>query len=147
MSAVWIEPITNRTQADIDNKTAIAFLNPDDFNRIEGNIEYLTEKLNEFLFEIQTESETDWNNSKIPFKTDIKRIRKNIAKIKDLYYKPNDYVDISEIENKQLDFEDINLIEKDLARLKRLLDNMIADFKKPSFKSGQTLFLPKRRIK
>ena len=145
MSAVWIEPITDREESDIKNKTPKAYINVADLNRIEGNVEYLTEKLNEFLFSIQTRSKTDWDNSKIPFKSDIERISKNVTKIKDSYYRPNDFKDIPNLENKRLDYEDINLIEKDLQRLKRLLDRMIADFKKPSFKSGVGLFLPKRR--
>lgn len=38
---VWREPIFDRTQEDIDNKTEKAYLNHDDIIRIQDNIEYV----------------------------------------------------------------------------------------------------------
>lgn len=37
----WQEPIYDRSQSDIDNKTKKAFINAEDLNRIETNIEYI----------------------------------------------------------------------------------------------------------
>ena len=129
MSATWLEPFTNRTSN--------SYMNTEDFNRIEGNTQYLTEKLNEFLFSVQTQTKTEWDMFEIPLKSDLKRICDNITKIKTSYYEPTGFEDLSYLEDKtSLDYIDADRMERNLMLLKRLLDCMVAGFKQPSFKSG-----------
>ena len=142
----WIAPVTDRTQLDIASRTSKAYLNAEDLNRIEGNIEWLANRLAVYLGSNQLRTRTDWDMFGLPTTNDIKRICDGITDIKDAYFRPNGYMDIPDLEHQSLSFRDINLLERNLLLLKDLYDLMVANFKKLDFKSGTTLFLPKRRL-
>ena len=144
-SITWQDPVVNRSQTDIDGRTPHAYLNKGDLNRIEGNIKWLTDRLNEFLFFVQTQSKTNWKEEDIPITDDIRRVCENITEIKKKYYRPSGYTDVPNLENKNLHYTDVNLWETNLYLFKRLHDCMVDRFKKPSFKSGAKLLLLKGR--
>jgi hypothetical protein len=142
----WTTPVTDRTSSDIDNKTPKAYINASDLNRIEGNIKWLAENLPVLLDRIQTPTVTDWDESSVPTTGDIWRICDNITGIMDNYYRPNGYEDVPNLAARRLHYADVNLLEMNLFLLKRLVDGMVAGFRKPSFKTGAKQNLPKRRM-
>lgn len=96
MSIEWIEPIFDRTSADVTNSKlkvqewikALAsgesvditdlkgFLNPTDLNRIENNTKYL-QNYSTLTLQIKT----DWSRTSLPSKSDIDRIISNISSL------------------------------------------------------------------
>ena len=88
----WIDPIYDRTQADVDlikldptNSNNKGAYNYTDLNRIESNCEYIMNLLNNsdlFYYPINIEVKTDWNVKDIPHIKDINRIRQNILTLK-----------------------------------------------------------------
>ena len=125
MSAVWIMPVADRTQADIDNRTQKAYLNAIDLNRIEGNIAYLSDTLNSYTYQIQPVLPTEWNLEDILNPADIENITDKIKTITEAYYEPIGFIDLSDLPEKSLDYEDINHIEQNLLGIKSLLDSGI----------------------
>ncbi|HBU13069.1 MAG TPA: hypothetical protein DEB31_10230 [Clostridiales bacterium] len=121
MSA-WIEPIADRNQSDIENKTPKAFLNMVDINRIEGNIAYLSETLSAQGYHIQPIQPVDWERSGIPKPLDMQKICDNIEAIVAAYYEPDGYADLAGIPDKTLDYADINKVESNLWGIKALFD-------------------------
>ena len=126
----WIVPIVDRSQADIINMTSRAFLNAVDWNRIEGNIVYLSETLSSLGYEIQPIPLIDWNRDSIPTKYDIQRICDNIKTIMASYYEPKGHIEISNLPGKALDVNDVNHLEKNLLGIKELLDRGIHYYNK-----------------
>ena len=121
----WIEPIIDRNQADITNRTPKAFLNAVDWNRIEGNIVYLSETLSSLGYEIKPMPLLYWSKDKIPTIDDIQRICDDIIKIMAAYYQPKGFVEISNLPDKALDFNDVNHVEENLLRVKEILERGI----------------------
>lgn len=142
----WVEPITDRSAADVQSRAAKAFLHAKDFNRIEGNIAWLTEMLHGFHVAVNTQNRTDWKQENVPTSADIRRICENIERLLAKYFRPEGYQEVPDLQHKNLDYKDVNLLEMNLFLLKRLLDGMVGSFRQASFQSGQTKFLPKRRM-
>lgn len=70
---MWIQPIYDRKQSDIDNKTSKGYMNYTDMNRIEGNIEYIAE-----LMGVSVETKT-WTTLTVPTSEDFNRIKNNMS--------------------------------------------------------------------
>lgn len=77
---MWIQPIYDRNQNDINNKTSKGYLNYTDMNRIEGNIEYISE-----LMGVSVDTKT-WTTLTVPTSNDFTRIKNNINILKDEIY-------------------------------------------------------------
>ncbi len=73
---MWRTPIYDRTQADITNKTAKAYLNIGDLNRIEENILYLSD-----IFTAGALGKV-WTYESLPTIEEFERILENIDKLK-----------------------------------------------------------------
>jgi len=73
----WIPTITDRSQADINNKTAKAYLNYTDFNRIEQDTTYLQ---NYYGFMFTTK--TNWTLTDFPKQADFTRILNNLRALR-----------------------------------------------------------------
>lgn len=73
---MWTQPIYDRTQEDIDNKTSKGYMNYKDMNRIEGNIEYIAE-----LMAVSVETKK-WTTLTVPTSEDFTRIKSNIDVLK-----------------------------------------------------------------
>jgi len=146
----WITPITDSAQADIINRTSRAFSNASDLNRIEGNIAWLVNELRRHSVFVDTVSETNWNQTKLPTTQDLQRIRDNInnlpvfvfAKRPDLRFTMQS---ISDQQLQQLHFTTVNMLEFNLQMLRHMTDRMPVVYRQASFQAGRQLFLPQRR--
>lgn len=153
----WITPIFDRTQQDVEfAKRQIAqwknglandvydlkgCLNVSDINRIENNIKYLSNKLNELGYSNTTYTKT-WNRTSLPNQQDIDRIINNVKElIKAFCQQPS----APNVPDRLVDYNDINAIEKNLSLIKELIDYMVNSYKvSGALQSGQTI-LPIRR--
>ena len=147
----WIAPITDRTAADVANRTARGFLNAADFNRIEGNISWLADELVRFNIFAGITSVVSWNQTKLPTIADLQRIRNNIVTLAthafrirpDLWFQ---LLTITDTHFRQLDFTTVNMLETNIFMLRRMTDRMPVIYRQAnSFQAGQQLFLPQRR--
>ena len=76
---MWIQPVYDRTQSDIANKTAKGYYNLDDLNRIEQDCTYLAE-----IFGV-TIGIREWTRTDFPTVSEMERIRNNIEMLRDAY--------------------------------------------------------------
>lgn len=160
--AVWIDPVFDRTQEDVsfaeekiqewikakltgnpvETYELKGCLNLTDINRIESNIQYLSDRLNELHYPPGTSCKV-WERSGLPTERDIRRILSNVNLIISAYYQQDD---VSAVPDDMGTYTDINAIEENLYRIKQLLDSMIAGFQKSGmFRSGAMRALPIRR--
>lgn len=158
----WIEPVFDRTLDDIEfakkqiqewiqNKLASGNVktcelkgcfNVTDINRIEGNIRYITDKLNFWGYKTETECKT-WELKDIPTVNDVNRILTNLRILVTAYHKKRN---ISDIPWNMINFRDINAIEENLFYINELIEIMIKSLQKCGmFKSGAKRILPIRR--
>lgn len=160
--AVWISPVFDRTNEDvvfaqeqiqkwIDTKLSgdpvatyelKGCFNLTDINRIEGNIQYISDRLNELHYPTGTSCRV-WEQSGLPTVGDVKRIISNIKFIIAAYHQQRGIPDVPETMST---FSDINAIEVNLYAIKQLLDSMVEGFQKSGMsKSGAMRMLPIRR--
>ena len=158
----WITPVFDRTQddvefaiqtiskwiaADITGTPRVVYdlkgcLNVSDINRIEGNIEYLSERLMDCYYTPDTTTKS-WTSAGMPNERDMNRILYNVRALITAYYQQEN---APEVPTSLMGYEDINAVEKNLSLIKELLDAMVASFKSSgTFYSGSTTFLPTRR--
>ena len=139
--ADWITPIFDRTQADVDFAIAkIAewreegvynvydlkgCLNVSDINRIENDIQYLSDNLSTLYYFPHTVSKS-WNNAGLPTIEDVTRVIGNVRKIISSYFQ---YESAPDLPDTMLTYEEINNIEENLHLLKRMLEDMISSFR------------------
>lgn len=160
--AEWRTPVFDRTREDVEHaiKTIADWVNSDvsvnplavhdlkgclnvsDINRIEGNIAYLAEMLNDYCYSPDFSTKS-WTNSGLPNETDISRILNNLRAIIGNFYQQSE---APPVPHHLQGYEDVNSVEENLFLIKELLDCMVASFKKSStFKSGGSRLLPIRR--
>lgn len=77
----WQAPVYDRTYSDIANKTAKAYYNANDFNRIESNCEILANLLN-----VNITVKTNWTMTDKPTTTQLQRIVNNVALLRQNYH-------------------------------------------------------------
>jgi len=147
----WITPITDRTAADVANRTARGFLNVADINRIENNVAWLTNELRRFNIFVDTSSVINWDQSRLPTIADLQRIRNNISNlpVRAFIIRPDlsfNLQNITDARFQHLDFVTVNQLEMNLYLLRRMTDRMPIIYRQASFISGQSLFLPQRRV-
>lgn len=117
-------------------------LNLLDINRIERNIDYLAERMENYSYSPNIHTKA-WARVDMPNQNDMSRIIENIRALIGAFYSPSNP---PELPKTMLSYEDINAIEENLYLLKQLLDQMEASFSKAgTFKSGSKMFLPMRR--
>ena len=127
--ATWQNPIYNRTQEDVDyalnqlaewKKNGIVrhyealrgCINLTDINRIENNVQYLTELLNTLYYYPETVSKT-WKQGDVPNKRDIARIIDNIRELKAMAIS----LPAPDLPDTLLTYDQANAIEENLVRL------------------------------
>lgn len=134
----WETPIFDRTQADIDfarqkirewkssgdrNTTNLkGCFNTSDINRIENNIQFLSDNLSE-LYYFSTVVTKTWSKSDLPTIDDINRLIHNTLTIISSICE-----DTPELPTTLLTIEDVNCLELNINKLKMILDNMTASF-------------------
>lgn len=117
-------------------------LNLSDINRIEGNIEYLAERMENYAYSPNIHSK-QWSRVDLPNQNDMSRIIENIRALIGAFYPPHNPPDLP---TTMLSYDDINAIEENLYLLKQMLDCMESSFRQVgTIKSGSTMFLPIRR--
>lgn len=122
----WINPITDRTQADITNKVSKAYLNFADLNRIEGNVEYISGALADYGYYVPALTiKTNWIETDMIYLPDLERIRSNINTLKSYWNNSTTSIPAS----LTVSYTKFNDIENILLQSKAAIDNMIASFK------------------
>ena len=160
--ADWKTPRFDRTQADVDyaiqkiaewiaaditGSSILVYdlkgcLNVSDINRIEGNIEYLSEQLKLHGYSPNTIVKS-WTDRGILNTNDVSRIINNVKSLIDSFYQ---HPDAPPLPDGMLGYSEINAIEKNISLIKVIIDEMVGSFKKSgTFQSGSTMFLPVRR--
>ncbi len=135
---MWVEPIIDRTQADVDlikldplNNTTKGAYNYTDLNRIETNCEYVMNARNnrpELFSPISIVTKTDWKVTDIPSIEDFNRIRDNINT---LIYDISKESGWEEIEySNTMNYIKANILEKDLALIKRIIERCQKELRK-----------------
>ena len=139
--AKWLDPVFDRTQADVElaiskiaewkkNGSTNVYelkgcLNVSDINRIEGNIQYLSNELSKLYYFPYTTSKS-WDKVGLPTIVDITRIIGNIKKIINAYCQPSNSPTLPDT---MLNYEQVNSIEENLYLIKAMLDNMVLSFR------------------
>lgn len=137
----WIEPIFDRTIEDVTyaiskiaewKKTGATdvvdlkgCLNVSDFNRIDGNIQYLKERL-VALYYFPSTKHVVWDGDDLPTAQDITLLLNSLSNTITAYFKPNNAPNVP---TTMLTYTQINDIEKNLYLLKEMLDDMVASFR------------------
>lgn len=117
-------------------------LNVFDINRIEENIAYLSDRLNEFSYANGVVTKR-WSKDNLPTDVEIQRIIENVRELVASFYQPND---APSIPTTMSSYDNINALERNIDLIKYLLDCMVNSFMKSNtFKSGATMILPTRR--
>ena len=117
-------------------------LNLLDLNRIEGNIAYLAEKMEEYSYSPNIHGK-QWAIVDLPDENDMSRIIGNIRALISAFYSPSNPPSLPAT---MLSYNDINAIEKNLYLIKQMLDCMQSSFKQVGMiKSGSRMLLPIRR--
>jgi hypothetical protein len=117
-------------------------LNLADLNRIEGNMAYIADKMEEYFFQPNIHYKS-WTQGDLPNENDLSRILDNIRYLIISFYSPTN---APTLPTTMLSYNDINAIEENLYLLKELLDCLEKSFKKSgTITSGSTTFLPIRR--
>jgi len=151
-SGSWIEPVWQRTQADIDyalrlnNKIArngwssltpqeqsdwaaglIGCLNYWDLNRIEMDSEFLSNLLYQYGYGFGgLPVKTDWDMTDFPHSAEMERIRTNVQTLIDVYYEQD--VPLPEtLQN--LDWRKLNDLENVLKLMKEMIHRMEQSFR------------------
>ena len=144
--AEWIEPVFDRTQADVDyaisqlsqrinTEELKGCFNVSDISRIENNTRYLADELFALYYCQNISTKLPWSMSGLPKQSHVDRIINNIDKLWKAYYIPDGSKDLPPT---LLEYEHINTIEKNQQLLKELLDNMKSYFREcGTFECGE----------
>lgn len=99
-------------------------LNLSDIIRIETNLTYISEQLNQYHYPAYVYNK-EWVIGDLPTADDMKRIADNIRTIFSEFYTPSGSSEVFEV---LLSYEDVNALEYNLFLLKQMLDAMVALF-------------------
>ncbi len=155
----WSEPIFDRTKADVDfalakleewkrqdNPTVYKLkgcLNLDDLNRIEDNIKYLSEQLNNYAYDNSVDHK-NWVINDTVTKANVDRLLNNASNLVSAYHQ---ITGSPSVPSNIVTFLQVNNLEKLLFDIKKSIANMESSFRLcGSFVSGQEFFLPLGRI-
>ena len=148
--ANWIEPIFDRTQVDVDFAIAQisewkkngfttttelkGCLNTTDMNRIENNIQFLSDRLTSLYYFSVVNTKT-WNRSMLPTVTEVERILKNLLTLIASYQKGGN---TAAVPTTMVSFEQINSIEENLFAIKGMVDGMVESYRRcGTFQCGE----------
>nr|DAG35498.1 MAG TPA: hypothetical protein [Bacteriophage sp.] len=76
--------ITDRTRADVENKTNKGFYNASDLNRVGAAVQYVAERFAAQGYTVTVSPKTDWLASDIPTASELETYRQNIAALRAL---------------------------------------------------------------
>lgn len=157
--AEWIQPVYDRTQADVDYaKLKISqwsndyyasdapfvsdlkgCMNVRDLNRIEGNMKYLAERIKMAGYDIPI-TVKKWTVTDIPVVTDLERITGNLTSLIEGWYQQTTAPDVPQT---ILTYVDANAIEENQFLIRQLLDGREIPIQKSGmFRCGARRMLP-----
>ena len=148
--ASWTTPVFDRTQADVDFAIAQisewkkngfttitelkGCLNTTDMNRIENNIQFLSDRITSLYYFSVVNTKT-WNRSMLPTVTEVERILKNLLTLITSFQKGENTPDVP---TTMVDFEQINSIEENLFVIKGMVDSMVESYRRcGTFQCGE----------
>lgn len=114
--------ITDRTRADVENKTNKGFYNASDLNRVGAAVQYVAERFAEQGYAVTVSPKTDWLASDIPTASELETYRQNIASLRGLIAVLKSTPETPET-MRFLDYIKANDIEQILLDLDTLLTN------------------------
>lgn len=117
--------VTDRSRADVVNRTKKGFYNAEDLNRVGHAVEYLTDLLGEYGYSAPTRPRTDWKAGDIPREQDMKIYLDNIRALMDCYT-VLDTTPEPPGSMRKLGYEGANAIEQILVDMNFLIINMAA---------------------
>lgn len=122
--AIWNDVVDDRTQEDIDFARYVierlkGVFNVTDINRVEQNIQYLSDKLNELGYTNTVYTRT-WIVDDLPTDADISRIILNVKKLIFAYYRSKE---APELPPALIHYSQVNALEKNLRLIKEMIDN------------------------
>ncbi len=139
--ASWVTPIFDRTQSDVDFAIAQisewkkngftttaelkGCLNTTDMNRIESNIQFLSDKLASLYYFSVVNTKT-WNRSMLPTVTEVERIVGNVRELIESFCQNKSAPVVPET---MLTYEQVNHIEENLYHIKKIIDDMVSYFR------------------
>lgn len=137
----WINPVFDRTQEDVDfalSKLAEwknscdtnvyelkGCMTVSDINRIEGDIQYLSDHLSELYYFPNVTTKT-WNMNGLPDVDDVSRIIGNVQKMITAYFQSSNAPNLP---NTMLTYVQVNNLEENLYLIKNILEDMILSFR------------------
>lgn len=125
--ADWIDPIFDRTQADCDSKTAKGSLTASDLNRIESNMRYIYNAINErgYAGKLYDSGQYPWTRVKYLREASLNAIEQTIKELRESSFGSPDLPEIAlTAGNAVLGYEQINVLEYYLYDMKWLLDQL-----------------------
>lgn len=81
--------IWDRTQSDIENLTAKAYIDYNDLNRIETAIKWVSHILNRYGYTNTTKNKLNWKPEDFRTDEEMERMRQNLIAIRNAYYTPD----------------------------------------------------------
>lgn len=76
--------VTDRTRADVENKTNKGFYNASDLNRVGAAVQYVAERFAAQGYTVTVHPKTDWTEKDIPTASELETYRQNIAALRAL---------------------------------------------------------------
>ncbi len=118
--------IYDRTLNDVRRNTSKGNYNASDLNRIESWMEYLKQLLSEYGYDTWFETKNDWEVGigKPNMTTEINRIKKNLQKLKDVYFILQSTPNVPSTSDLSINYINANDIEKIMVDLDLLINNM-----------------------
>jgi len=114
--------VTDRTEADVRNKTGKGYYNATDLNRVGHNIDYLAGLLNSYGYAVAVAPKTDWQINDIQRATGMEQYIADLNALKDGFYGTVPLPDGMD----DLTPEAANNIERLLLEIEQSINNMAA---------------------
>ena len=149
----WIEPIFDRTQADVDyaiakiaewKKTGASAqgelkgcFNVSDINRIEGNLKYLSDELKALYYFHTLTTYKTWTDTGIPTTADVTRLLNKMSRIIIGYFP---IIAATPLPSTLLKYTEVNALEENIYLIKEQLDDMVERFREcGTFECGEEI--------
>lgn len=139
----WVTPVYDRVSSDVTNRRPKGYLNYEDLNRIEGNIEFIRDNMEDLKiiwFDVlYGNTKIDWFRTDFIYLSDLEKILENVKTIEDYFYSA--YQELPTDMNNP-NYIKMNQIEKALLEIKNMLNSKIEEFKySGTFNSDQRVVL------
>lgn len=124
--------------------TKYDYYNAEDLVRVESNTQFIADELTKLSYIPNIDViKTDWDEEKLPYRNEIKRVERNIDALKECFYTPIGWQNIKDWDvEKKFNYLDAIRFEQNLHALLTTLENLKANMKySGTFASGQEVVL------